>query len=103
MTTAIAHDEVIRCILPKTTKEQFQLNCIRQGQKMSERLRQLIVQDITASQGSINSTAASRLTAILDSAQAKNQASNLSTPTIEEIDAFIESVRDERIKDGYVA
>lgn len=97
MATAVA-GEVMRVVLPATLKSQFQSKCADQGQKMSERLRQLIVQDLAQEK-----TAADKLAGILASAAQKNEASGLGEPTIEDIDAFIESVRDERIAAGLVA
>lgn len=98
MTTTATPGEVMRVVLPPTLKSQFQDKCAQQGQKMSERMRQLIVQDL-----SIEKTAADKLADILASAEQKNKASGLPEPTIEEVDAFIESVRDERISSGLVA
>ncbi len=97
MATAIT-SEVMRVVLPSSLKSQFQHKCAEQGQKMSERLRQLIVQDLAQEQ-----TAADRLSSILESAAKKNEASGLPEPTIEDIDAFIDSVRDERVSAGLVA
>lgn len=93
-----AASEVMRVVLPPVLKSQFQDKCAKQGQKMSERMRQLIVQDLSQER-----TAADELAGILASATEKNEASGLSEPTIKDIDAFIESVRDERILSGLVA
>ena len=98
MATAIANDEVMRFMVPSGTKELFQEKCARSGQKMSERMRYLVMRDIED-----EPTAASRLSGILASARAKNEASGLAEPTIEDIDAFIDSVRSERISSGLVS
>ena len=98
MTTAITNDEIIRFLIPSGAKERFQEKCARSGQKMSERMRYLVMRDIEDVP-----TAASRLSDILASARAKNEASGLAEPTIEDIDAFIDSVRSERISSGLVS
>lgn len=93
-----ATSEVMRVVLPTSLKTRFQDKCSEHGQKMSERMRQLIVQDLAQEE-----SPAEKLDRILASAEAKNKASNLPEPTIEDIDAFIASVRSERIKDGLVS
>ncbi|MDR0308660.1 MAG: hypothetical protein LBH87_01870 [Coriobacteriales bacterium] len=90
--------EVMRVVLSPNLKSQFHDRCAEQGQKMSERMRQLIVQDLAQAK-----TPADKLADILESASIKNKASCLPEPTIDDIDAFIESVRDERIKAGLVS
>ncbi|WP_455779576.1 hypothetical protein [Gordonibacter pamelaeae] len=98
MTTTTMSGEVMRVVLPPTLKARFQSKCADQGQNMSERMRQLIAQDLAQ-----EATPADRLTAILASAERKNRASGLSTPTIDDVDAFIDAVRAERIRDGIVS
>ena len=98
MTTAIANDEVVRFMIPSATKELFQEKCARSGQKMSERMRYLVARDIAD-----EPTPADRLSGILASARAKNEASGLAAPTIDDIDAFIDAVRAERIESGLVS
>lgn len=90
--------EVMRVVLSPTLKEDFHAKCIANGQSMSDRMRRLIVEDLAKDQ-----TPADRLSTILNSAEVKNQASGLPTPTIEDIDAFIDSVREERVSTGHVA
>ena len=98
MATVVANDEIMRFMIPSKTKEQFQEKCARSGQKMSERLRYLVARDIAD-----EPTSADRLSGILASARAKNEASGLAEPTIDEIDAFIDLVRTERIESGLVS
>jgi len=88
----------MRVVLSPSLKAQFQDRCTRQGQNMSERMRQLIVSDLAR-----DKTPADRLADILASANRKKIANELPEPTIEEIDAFIELVRNERIKAGLVS
>ena len=88
----------MRVVLSPSLKTQFQDRCTRQGQNMSERMRQLIVSDLAR-----DKTPADRLADILASANRKKTANELPEPTIEEIDAFIDSVRNERIKAGLVS
>ena len=98
MATAVANDEVVRFMIPSATKERFQEKCARSGQKMSERMRYLVTRDIGE-----EPTAAGKLSDLLASARAKNEASGLAEPTIDEIDAFIDQVRRERIESGLVS
>jgi hypothetical protein len=98
MTTSTTSGEVMRVVLPKALKSEFQDKCSVQGQKMSERMRQLIVQDLSQSK-----TPADKLADILSSADKKNKASGLAELTIEEVDAFIASVCAERIESGLVS
>lgn len=93
-----ATSEVMRVVLPPQLKAQFQEKCNRQGQKMSERMRQLVVQDLAQSE-----SPADKLDRILASAEVKNKAAGLPEPTIEDIDEFIAAVRAERIEDGLVS
>ena len=98
MATATTSGEVMRVVLPPALKVQFRERCAQQGQNMSERTRQLIAQDICA-----EATPAQRLSQILASAQAKNEASALPALSIEDIDAFIDEIREERIAKAHVA
>lgn len=99
MATAVATaGEVMRVVLPPELKEEFRAKCIEHGQKMSERTRQLIAADVSQGQ-----SASSRLSGILASARKKNDSNGLPEPTIEDIDAFIDAVRSERIAEGFVA
>lgn len=92
-----ATSEVMRVVLSSDLKARFQEKCSANGQKMSERMRQLIVQDLAEEE-----TPADKLSRILQSATMKNRASSLPEPTIDDIDAFIDSVRTERIDSGLV-
>ena len=96
-TVAKERGEVMRVVLHPDMKAEFQAKCKRNGQKMSERTRQLIAQDLAAGQ-----SAAQRLDAILSSAKEKSEASGIPSLSIEDIDAFIERVRSERIEAGAV-
>lgn len=98
MPATATNDEVMRFVLPASTKERFQDKCARAGQKMSERMRYLVMRDIEDVPAP-----AERLDAILSSARAKNAAAELVEPTIDDIDAFIDSVRLERIEAGLVS
>ena len=98
MPTIAMNDEVMRFVLPASTKERFQDKCAQSGQKMSERLRFLVMRDIEETP-----TPAGRLAGILMSARAKGEAAGLANPTIEDIDAFIDAVRSERIESGLVS
>jgi len=98
MATSTTQGEVMRVVLSPSLKSQFQDRCAEQGQKMSERMRQLIVSDLSQEK-----TPADKLEGILASANRKKKASGLPEPTIEEIDAFIDSVRSERIRAGLVS
>ena len=98
MTTAITNDEVIRFMIPSGTKERFQKKCALSGQKMSERMRYLVARDIAD-----ELTPTDKLSGILASARAKNEASGLAELTIDDIDAFIDEVRMERIGSGLVS
>ena len=98
MPTTVANDEVMRFMLPASVKDRFQEKCSRTGQKMSERMRYLVARDLED-----GSAPASRLSGILASVRIKGEASGLSQPTIDDIDAFIDSVRAERIESGLVS
>lgn len=98
MPITAANNEVMRFVLPASTKERFQNKCARRGQNMSERMRYLVARDVEDV-----SAPAERLSAILSSAREKNAAAGLAEPTIEDIDAFIDSVRFERIEAGLVS
>ncbi len=98
MSTVAMNDEVMRFVLPASMKERFQDKCAQSGQKMSERMRFLVTRDIEEAP-----TPAGRLTSILASARAKGDAAGLAEPTIEDIDAFIDAVRSERIQSGLVS
>ena len=98
MATSTTQGEVMRVVISPSLKTQFQDRCIEQGQNMSERMRQLIVSDLAREK-----TPADKLADILASANRKKMANGLPEPTIEEIDAFIESVRNERIRAGLVS
>lgn len=98
MATVSTTGEVMRVVLPPMLKVQFRERCAQQGQNMSERMRQLIAQDVSS-----EATPAQRLSQILASAQAKNDASALPSLSIEDIDAFIDEVREERIEAARVA
>jgi len=98
MTTSTTSGEVMRVVLSPSLKSQFQDRCTEQGQKMSERMRQLIVSDLAQEK-----TPADKFADILASANRKKKAHGLPEPTIEEIDAFINSVRNERIRAGLVS
>ncbi len=98
MASATTTSEVMRVVLSSSMKTQFQAKCAKRGQKMSERMRQLIAEDLAQEH-----TAAENLSDILASAAKKNEASSLPLMTIDDIDAFIESVRDERISSGHVS
>ena len=98
MPTVAMNDEVMRFVLPASMKERFQDKCAQTGQKMSERMRFLVTRDIEETL-----TPAGRLADILASARAKGEAAGLAEPTIEDIDAFIDAVRTERIESGLVS
>ena len=98
MPTIATNDEVLRFVLPAHVKERFHGKCAQTGQKMSERMRFLVMRDIEEAP-----TPAGRLADILASARVKNEAAGLAEPSIEDIDAFIETVRDERIGAGLVS
>lgn len=98
MTSLAVKDGVLRCMLPEEDKQRFKSACRRRGVKMSERVRELIEQDIREIK-----TAEVQLAAILASAKRKNLAGGLPTPTIEDIDAFIDEVRTERIRTGLIS
>lgn len=98
VSVATAAGEVMRVILPPAIKSQFQSKCNDHGQKMSERMRQLVVQDLAAQE-----SPADKLSAILASAERKKEASGLPEPSIEDIDAFIDAVRAERISSGLIS
>ena len=91
MSTPTAMGDVMRVVLSPALKSQFQDRCAEQGQKMSERMRQLIVEDLAREK-----TPAEKLANILASADRKSKASKRPELTIDEIDAFIESVRNDR-------
>lgn len=97
MPTAVMNDEVIRFVLPSSTKDRFQDRCAQAGQNMSERMRFLVMRDLEEAQAP-----ADRLAGILASARAKSEAAGLAEPSIEDIDAFIDAVRIERIESGLV-
>ncbi|MEC4175079.1 hypothetical protein VJ918_05360 [Adlercreutzia sp. R21] len=98
MATASTAGEVMRVVLPPLLKVQFRERCTQQGQNMSERMRQLIAQDVSS-----EATPAQRLSQILASTQAKNEASALPALSIDDIDAFIDEIREERIAKAHVA
>lgn len=98
MATATSTGEVMRVVLSPSMKTRFQSKCQERGQKMSERMRMLIAEDLAQEQ-----SPAEKLSGILASAARKNQSSALPAMTIEDIDSFIDSVREERIKSGYAS
>ena len=98
MAAAAINDEVMRFVLPARTKERFQDKCAQAGQKMSERMRFLVTRDMEEAP-----TPAGRLSSILASARVKGETVGLAEPTIEDIDAFIDAVRSERIESGLVS
>ena len=95
---AIVNDEVMRFVVPSGVKARFKEKCARSGQGMSERMRQLVMQDVADVP-----SASVRLDAILGSARKKGDASDLPVPSIEDIDRYIESIRDERIGDSLLS
>ena len=98
MSQVAERGEVMRVILQPTMKTEFQKKCERNGQKMSERTRQLIAQDLATEQTPIQ-----RLDAILASAEHKNKASGIPSLSIDDIDQFIDQVRSERIASAYIS
>lgn len=88
MPTIAMNDEVMRFVLPASTKERFQDKCAQSGQKMSERLRFLVMRDIEETP-----TSASRLAGIFASARAKGEVAGLVEPTIGDIDALAKLLR----------
>lgn len=89
-------DEVVRVMLTKDAKADYKEFCQNIGQSMSERLRMLAMQDMASND------AASRFDAIMAFAAKKNSASGLRTPSIDEINAFVDKVREERIQSAMV-
>ena len=98
MTESTAESQVLRVVLPAAVKAEFSRRCAERSQGMSERVRQLIVLDLEETE-----SPAQRFEAILSSARRQVAASGLPQPSIEDIDAFIERVRDERIAEGHVS
>lgn len=96
MTIAVK-DDVLRFVLPAKEKKKFQKKCEQEGQKMSERMRYLVDQDIAEAP-----SAATKLASVLSSAKQKAAANALPTLSIEEIDVFIDQIREERIAAGHV-
>lgn len=71
MATAAVNDEVMRFVLPASTKERFQDKRAQAGQKMSERMRFLVMRDSDTEEAP---TPAGRLSSILASARVKGEA-----------------------------
>lgn len=95
---AVEEDSILRVVLPTAVKHEFREKCTSSGQNMSERARQLIIRDLEKP-----ASPAQRLSAVLASAEEKARASELPELTIDDIDAFIDEVRDERIAHGHVS
>lgn len=88
-----ANSKTMRVVLPAEIRDKFRLKCEERGQSMSERARQLVVNDVLTYQ-----TPAERFSSLTMKAAEINKASGYSEPTMEEIDAFIAEVRQERLK-----
>jgi hypothetical protein len=115
--TTSEKDSVIRFTISEEEKILFQRSCKSRGVNMSQRMRQMVLSDLseplaaTASESrhvgdfqkqGLTSQAAA-LQDILSSAKIKNEASNLPSPSTEQIDAYIDKIREDRIKAAVVA
>lgn len=88
-----ADSRAMRVILPVEIRDKFKAKCESRGQSMSERARQLVVEDIANFK-----TPAEKFSALLFRAALINEASGYKEPSQEEIDAFIYEVRQERLE-----
>lgn len=86
-----ADSRTMRVVLPVEIRDKFRAKCERRGQSMSERARQLVVEDVINFQ-----TPAEKFSSLMSQASEINEASSYSEPTMEEIDSFIAEVRKER-------
>ena len=82
----------MRVVLPVEIRDKFRVKCEQRGQSMSERARQLVVDDVLDFQ-----TPADKFSDLMSKAAEINESSGYSEPTMEEIDAFIAEVRQERL------
>lgn len=89
-------DTALRTMLTPAMKAEYKAFCAARGQGMSERVRMLILNDMAGED------AGKRFDSIMASAATKNEASGLKTPSVEEINAFVDGVRAERIGDALV-
>ena len=87
-----ADSRTMRVVLPVEIRDKFRAKCEQHGQSMSERARQLVVDDVLDFQ-----TPAEKFSDLMAKAAEINESSGYSEPTMEEIDAFIAEVRQERL------
>jgi hypothetical protein len=114
--TTSEKDTVIRFAISEEEKTLFQRSCKSRGVNMSQRMRQMVLGDLSEPLSTIASDSrhardfqkqdltsqAATLQDILSSAKIKNEASNLPSPSIEQIDAYIDKIREDRIKAAVV-
>ena len=87
-----ADSRTMRVVLPVDIRDKFRAKCEGRGQSMSERARQLVVDDVLDFQ-----TPAEKSSSLMSQATEINEASGYPEPTMEEIDDFIAEVRKERL------
>ena len=87
--------KTMRVVLPVEIRDKFRKKCEERGQSMSERARQLVVNDLLDYQ-----TPAEKFSSLTTKAAKINEASGYQEPTMEEIDAFIAVVRQERLSNA---
>ena len=85
------NSKTIRVSLPVGIRDTFKRRCADRGQSMSERARQLVVEDVSNYQ-----SPSERFARITNEAQSINDASGFKEPTMAEIDEFIASIRAEK-------
>ena len=90
-----ADSRTMRVVLPVEIRDKFRAKCESRGQSMSERARQLVVDDVVDFQ-----MPAEKFSILMSQATEINNASGYPEPTMEEIDAFIAEVRKERLSKG---
>lgn len=83
--------ETIQLRIEPSIKHDYERRCRESGQTVSQAVRELIVADLYADQ-----TPLARLDAIFASADEHREAAGLPEPSVEEVVAFCERVKQER-------
>lgn len=94
-------DETIRFVLPSDLKARFIDKCGADETTMSERMRQLVAADVE--QDNRERSFGDRFRAITRRAAGKIEAGGIASPSLDDIDAFIDEVRGQRIEQGRLA
>lgn len=98
MTIAEKKDCYIKIPVTNSVKESFEGRCASKGQKVAERARQLIINDLNEVTAPV-----SRFDQIMTAADIKTKSSGVNDLSLEDIDQFISEVRAERIAESKLA